>query len=82
MTTFTTTINGNHIGLDADLICTFEYISAERGERENNTGIQLEPDYAAHCILIQCDLHGVDISDVLNDNCIAMLEDIGLRHYE
>lgn len=82
MTIFTTTIEGDHISLEAQLTCTFEYLAAERGERERGTGIQLEPDHAARCILMQCDLHGVDIFEVLDAECIAMLEDIGLCHYE
>ena len=57
-----------------ELECKLEYESAERGNRENGTGLQLGPDFQASATLITAKLNGVDIFELLSDDLVKMIE--------
>jgi len=67
-------LNYIHTFDGGELDCELDYEPAERGARENGTGLQLEPDYAENAILISAELNGVDISELLSSEVIGLIE--------
>jgi len=59
---------------DVELECHFEYEPEIRGARDNRTGVQLEPDYAATLTLVGAYVGAVDIMPLLSVEVIDEIE--------
>ena len=58
------------------LICHLDYEPAERGGRES--GLQMEPDFAAQMTLHAAYIGSIDVSSQLDDNVVADIEESAL----
>ena len=67
-------MNYTHTFDGGELECELDYEPADRGARENGTGLQLEPDHLERAYLITATLKGVDISELLSSEVIGLIE--------
>jgi hypothetical protein len=54
-------------GLTVPVVCELEYEEAERGSREQGSGLQMEPDYPESMTLVSAEVNGVDIYPLLDE---------------
>lgn len=59
---------------DVELECHFEYEPEIIGASDNQTGVKLEPDYAATLTLTEARVKGVDIMPLLSIDAIDDIE--------
>jgi len=57
-----------------ELDCELEYEPECLGSREFGTGLQMEPDEPENAILITAKINGVDISELLSEDIIGLIE--------
>jgi len=62
-----------------ELDCELDYEPAERGSREPGTGLQLEPDEPANAFLVTAKIGGIDISELLSNEIIGLIEAKALK---
>jgi len=62
-----------------ELDCELDYEPAERGSREPSTGLQMEPDEPENAILITAKIGGIDISELLSEDIIGLIEAKALK---
>jgi len=62
-----------------ELDCELDYEPSERGSRERGTGLQLEPDYPERTNLEIAKLNGVEITELLSQRIIELIEEQSLK---
>ena len=65
-----------------DLVCHIEYTAPERGSRERGTGLQMEPDYPACANLWAAYADGVEVTKILSDDFVMVIENAFLEQDE
>jgi len=62
-----------------ELDCELDYEPECRGSRERGTGLQMEPDEPANAFLVTAKIGGVDISELLSEDIIGLIEAKALK---
>lgn len=69
-------------GLSEDVVCHLEFHEESIGARENETGLQIEPDSQRHITLHAAHVRGLDISALLSPAQVLAICDQAMKQIE